>query len=148
MIPRTHWHSGLLVLTLLSALVVEAEPGKVEGVQVIAHDGAPVGTLSQQDLRAIFSMKQKFWPDGSAINVFVLNPRHPIHEQFCRNKLQLLPFQLDRAWERQVYSGIGKRPVVVLTYGQMLRQVAQTPGAIGYLPSDVETTAFPVSVRP
>jgi hypothetical protein len=48
----------------------------------------------------------------------------------------LTPHQLRRAWNRQIYSGIGQAPNKVDTEAEMRRLIASTPGAIGYLPED------------
>jgi hypothetical protein len=59
--------------------------------------------------------------------------------------LQLFPYQLRRAWDRQLFSGTGQAPTVVADEQEMLRRVAATPGAIGYasaVPDDASVRAL------
>jgi hypothetical protein len=47
----------------------------------------------------------------------------------------MFPYQLRRVWDRQLFSGTGQAPSVVTSQDEMLRRVAATPGAIGYVAS-------------
>ncbi|GAA4874156.1 hypothetical protein [Ferrimonas pelagia] len=132
---------GLLVLSAVS--VAESEE---RTAQIIVQDAVSVEQLKRTDLRAIFTMKKQFWPDGTAITVFVLPPRDPVHVQFCRDALKLLPFQLNREWDRLVFSGTGERPQVVSSAAQMLELVQTTPGAIGYLPASVNAKGYDIAI--
>ena len=68
--------------------------------------------------------------------VFTLHPTNHLHNSFCREHLKIFPYQLQRAWDRLVYSGIGQAPQRVNDVREMREKVSQTPGAIGYLPED------------
>jgi ABC-type phosphate transport system substrate-binding protein len=78
-------------------------------------------------------MRMTKWPDGSAIRVFVLGGRNPAHIAFCKEILDVYPYQLQVSWDRLVYSGTGQAPIELDSEQEMLAQVAATPGAIGYL---------------
>lgn len=78
-------------------------------------------------------MRLRQWPDGSAVTVFVLPSDHPLHISFSKNILHVFPHQLERSWNRLVFSGTGQRPVEVESQEEMRARVAKTPGAIGYL---------------
>ncbi|WP_206019596.1 substrate-binding domain-containing protein [Pseudomaricurvus alkylphenolicus] len=95
-----------------------------------------VESLSLNEVRAIFSMRVRAWPDGSPITVFVLPDDDPQHQTFVRQVLTLLPHQLRRNWNRLVYTGIGQAPVEVASETEMRRRLAATPGSIGYLNTD------------
>jgi hypothetical protein len=45
----------------------------------------------------------------------------------------MFPHQLRWAWDRQVFSGTGRAPIMVNTEEEMRQRIASTPGAIGYL---------------
>ena len=77
------------------------------------------------------------WPDGTPIRVFVLDDRNPVHRQFCKQYLEVFPHQLRYAWNRRVYSGMGQSPQQVDSVQEMHDQIADTPGAIGYLPEEM-----------
>ncbi|SHH79234.1 type 2 periplasmic-binding domain-containing protein [Ferrimonas marina] len=132
----------VLVVTLCTLLVpVRAEPAP--SVELVAHDTVDHIPAGSQQLRAIFSLNQQHWPDGSAITVVVLESDAAAHRAFCRDVLELLPFQLTRQWHQKSLAGSARHPEVVSTPAQLWARVKSTPGAIGYLPSDwrAETTA-------
>jgi ABC-type phosphate transport system substrate-binding protein len=90
-------------------------------------------TLSRNTLRSIFSMRKTQWPDGSPIHVFVMGDKSDLHRRFTKQLLGLFPHQLRRAWNRQIYSGMGQAPIKVASEQEMRELVAKTPGAIGYM---------------
>lgn len=101
--------------------------------KVITNKDNPTIKLGLNDLRAIFSLRARQWPDGKSIRVFVLDDNHPVHKDFVLKTLKMLPHQLRRHWDRYIYTGIGQGPSVLKTESEMIEQVAKTPGAIGYL---------------
>tara|TARA_R110002049_G_scaffold269759_1_gene446679 strand:- start:3995 stop:4282 length:288 start_codon:yes stop_codon:yes gene_type:complete len=78
-------------------------------------------------------MRTTEWPDGSAVQVFVLEDKNNIHIAFCKEILGMFPYQLRRVWDRQVFSGTGTAPTTVKTEEEMRARVAETQGAIGYI---------------
>ncbi len=101
--------------------------------RVIAHQDLQNNELSLNELRAIFSLRARKWPDGTPITVFVLRDEHEAHRQFLLKTLKMLPHQLRRQWDRYIYSGIGQGPTVVESPEEMLSRVKSTPGGIGYI---------------
>jgi ABC-type phosphate transport system substrate-binding protein len=108
-------------------------------IAVLVNQSVDINTLSPAQLRMIFAGRTQFWPDGSRIRVFVLPPQSDTHQQFCRHLLNIYPYQLERIWQRVVYSGQGEAPKTVDTAQALQAIIAQTPGAIGYLPEPVQT---------
>lgn len=100
---------------------------------VVGHLGVSPQALSTAQLQAIFSMRTRTWPNGAPVRVLVLPDNNKLHHAFVAKWLNLLPFQLRRAWDRLVFSGIGRAPETVQTEQEMLTRVAATPGSIGYL---------------
>ncbi len=114
---------GLLFLTC----------GAAQGVDLVANRSIDFETISKSTLRSIFSMRMTQWPDGTPIRVFVMGDKTSQHTDFTKHILGVFPHQLRRAWDRQIYSGMGQAPIKVETEQEMLEQIATTPGAIGYL---------------
>lgn len=100
---------------------------------VIANKSVKSSDLTLNQLRAIFSLRAKEWPDGSKITVIVLEDTNPHHKAFLLNNLKMLPHQLRRQWDRYIYSGIGQGPTVVKSKQDMLDKVNSIPGAVGYV---------------
>lgn len=105
----------------------------VSATTVVVNTSVPVDSLSQTQLRNIFSLRQTQWPDGSAIRVLVLPDGSDTHQQFSRKQLRLFPYQLNTIWDKHSFSGTGRRPQQVESAAAMLEALSATPGAIGYL---------------
>ena len=106
--------------------------------EIVVNQSVPVSEYSLNKTRAIFTMRQRFWPNGKKIQVFVLVDNHPLHKTFTKNNLNMFPHQLRRVWDRMVFSGTGRAPEILNTEEEMLDKISNTPNAIGYLNSEAE----------
>lgn len=109
--------------------------GAADGDTLITHPSVDIQSLSQNEARLFVSMRLNQWPNGERLRVFVLPDNHPLHERVVKGILGLYPYQLRRAWDRQLFSGTGQAPVVVSTESELIDRVAKTPGALGYAES-------------
>ncbi|WP_333609051.1 substrate-binding domain-containing protein [Arsukibacterium sp.] len=116
---------------LCYCLILLAQP--LNAVDVVVHPAVSAEQLSSAQLRAIFSMRQSRWPDGTAIRVFVLASDDSTHLNFSRQRLQMFPYQLDAIWNRQRFSGIGSFPTQLASEQEMQQALQDNEGAIGYL---------------
>ncbi len=123
----------LMLLPLLVALLPLSAHAAERQVVLIAHPQVTNAALTRDTTRAIFAMRQRSWPDGQAVRVFVLPNNHPVHARFAKERLTVYPHQLQLAWDRMVFSGTGQAPSQVGSQIEMLERVATTPGALGYL---------------
>lgn len=119
------------------------------GADIVSHPSTPVSELNEAQLRAIFSLQMTRWADGSPIVVLRLAPSNPTHKAFCKDRLKILPQQLEAVWERLVFTGQRSRPLLMSNEQEMISALASTPGAIGYLSDDndhvVEIKTLPVN---
>lgn len=124
---------------LLSPVSAEAQSGdtaKEQGeIQVLAHPSVNVAYLTRQFLRSAFTLRVRVWPDGEPIRIFVFDDTNLVHTSFCREVLGTYPYVLRRTWDRATFTGTGLVPVRVSSVEEMRRLVRETPGAIGYLPT-------------
>lgn len=102
-------------------------------VTIIVNPSVTVSSASQNAVRSMFAMKLLQWPDGQPVRVFVLPDDNSLHKAFCKEVLDVYPYQLRQTWDRLVYSGTGQAPIEVGSEEEMLKSVANTPGALGYL---------------
>jgi ABC-type phosphate transport system substrate-binding protein len=137
--PRRPWRAyGLLALIWLwlvpASALAEAEPTEsFTAIVLVAHPDIELSALPRDALRAMFAMRQRTWPGGQAMQVFVLPNRDPVHARFAKEMLAVYPHQLQLAWDRMVFSGMGQAPHRVRDQVDMRERVARTPGALGYL---------------
>ncbi|MCX7192614.1 MAG: hypothetical protein NTY60_03175 [Proteobacteria bacterium] len=129
-------------------LVLWIYAGGARAAEMIAHPGVAIQTLTVNEARSMFGMRQLSWSSGLVVRVFVLPQQNSLHDVFCREVLNIYPYQLQQSWNRLVYSGTGQAPVEVASEQEMLARVAATPGAIGYV-NKVKSndTVHTISVR-
>jgi ABC-type phosphate transport system substrate-binding protein len=114
-------------LALLVGAAAAAE--SVEPLVNRDHSGV---SLDREQLRAIFLMRMREWPDGEPIRVFVLRDDAGLHDAFVRQRLGTYPYVLRSVWDRMVYTGTGLGPTAVGSESELRERVLSTPGAIGY----------------
>lgn len=122
--------SFIFSLSLLLSLAVQAD------TKVIVHPSVVSQTIDGHTLSRIYAMQLKNWDNGQSIKVFVLPSNSQTHRQFTLKKLKLQSHQLDRLWNRLIFTGTGRTPTVVKSELEMIEKVKTTPGGIGYV-SDV-----------
>lgn len=118
-----------------------------EGPAIIINPSVTEKTLSRQTVLAVFGMHTQRWPDGQRIKVFVLASDQPLHRQFTTEVLGTYPYQLDRIWQRLVYSGTGRAPHICASEEEMRMNVRNTPGAIGYVGNIKEEDTHVITVK-
>lgn len=100
--------------------------------EIIASPRSPTSFISLNDIRQIFFMRIHEWPDGTPINVYVLEDHNEVHKAFSKEKLGVFPYKLRRLWDRHIFSGTGQAPVVVNTESEMIKIISSSQGSIGY----------------
>lgn len=126
----------LLMLVLMRDAVAVSNPS-------VGMDAVTLNTA-----RLVFSRQLARWPNGEPARVFVLPDNHPLHREFTKDALSLYPRQLRRVWDRQVYTGTGQAPETVANEQEMLYRISTTPGAVGYLPSEmINDTVQTLTIR-
>ena len=129
---------GLALLVLAISGPTTARADDPPAILVIAHPDVSASTLPRNAVRAIFAMRQRSWPGGPAVRVFVLPDSNPVHDRFVKERLDVFPHQLQLSWDRVVFSGTGQAPDQVASQADMLNRVAATPGGIGYVEEGLE----------
>lgn len=106
---------------------------QLPALRVVVNPSVESEDISVEQIRSIFSMRQTAWSNDQAITVYVLSNQHQTHQFFSTTVLGMFPYQLDRIWNKLVYSGLGEAPIKVQSEQEMLQKVSQKPGAIGYV---------------
>lgn len=125
-------------LLTLALLVLGLQPALAGAVDVIVNRDVQLPQISENTLRAIYTLRQTRWPDGQPIHVFVLADDDPLHAEFAKSLLGMYPYQLRQIWDQLTFSGMGQAPEQLSSQGEMLRRVAATAGAIGYAAAPME----------
>lgn len=101
---------------------------------VITSPQAPQLTLDRDTLRNIFL--KKIFVDGAGQRLIPVNlpPTSPLREAFFRELTHMADAQMQDYWNRQYFQGVSP-PYVLGSQQAVVRFVATTPGAIGYVAS-------------
>lgn len=133
----------LLLLAFACLLPGPAAGAGPEVLAVIVPQHAGSHVPAQQELALIFNRKKLNWADGSRIRPVNLPADHPWRREFSLRVLKSLPEAQTQHWNSLYYHGVFP-PHVVASPEAMLRFVAETDGAVGY----VSACSVDARVRP
>ncbi len=120
----------LLGLSLLPAAPAHAAESEVLAIIVPAN--LAVKRLSASELSLIFLRKKLYWPNAKRMRPANLPTQHDLRQRFSLRVLGSLPETQAEYWNEQYFHGVSP-PHVVNSQEAMLRYVADTAGAIGYV---------------
>jgi hypothetical protein len=112
-----------ICLGVLLVMPVSAE------VAVIVHPGNQQ-SLSDTDIKNLFSGKQKSFPDGNAAIVLSLPESDSHLSEFHNKALGKTDSQMKAYWSKVMFTGKGTPPKEV-SHDEMLKLVAENPSTIG-----------------
>jgi hypothetical protein len=117
----------LLCLLLLPVLSQAAN----EAMAVIVAPGHGK-VLKKEDLALVFKRKKLFWGEGAKIQPVNLPASNPLRRTFSQAALGATPEELEKYWNGMYFQGVSP-PFVLGSEEAVLRFVAETPGAVGYV---------------
>ncbi len=118
-------------LFILITLFIISPPSDAQ-VAVIANNSVPVESIDAGDLLDLYSKEIKYWSNGEPVILFDLKPRNNVKDAFY-SFLGKSSSRMKSIWMKKKLSGEGNPPVALETEEQVLRRIAVTPGAIGYI---------------
>lgn len=131
-----------IIALLLAALALPARAVVADKQEhrykVIVHPDSPITAVSRELLRNAYLKKTGRWPDGPPIRPVDLSRSYAVRERFTVEVLRKTPAQLRSYWNQQIFSGKGVPPPEARTTSDLIAYVLATPGAVGYLPIDVD----------
>lgn len=118
---------------LTCASLAQAEPNApIIAIVVASNQKVDELKLSPNDLSLIYWRKQLYWPKGQRIKPVNLSAEHELRLQFSQKILGSAPKSQIDYWNGQYFNGV-LPPYSVNSEEAVLRYVAQTSGAIGYV---------------
>jgi ABC-type phosphate transport system substrate-binding protein len=129
------------VLVAAACLGLTARPGASEAGRaflVIVNPDNPISSIDRDFLRDAYLKKTAEWGDGTTIHPVDLSPQFPTRARFVHDVLRKTPAQLRTYWNQQIFSGKAVPPPQARSTASVIDYVRATPGAIGYLPPDVD----------
>ena len=92
--------------------------------------------LTKQEVFWIYTLRTRFWEDGSRIVVFYMDFDNRIHRIFVTNVLNSTPTRFANAVNTYINVGNATYFRQVKNEYDMAMRVATTPGSVGYISQD------------
>lgn len=89
-------------------------------------------SLTRAEVVWMYTMKTRFWDDGTKITVFYLDRDSKIHKDFCENVLKIKPEKFDMLLNTRLNAGNAGSFRLVKKQSDVAYQVSLIDGAIGY----------------
>jgi len=128
----TGWLLGALVLGGAHVPAARAAGTDLAIAVVIGKGQASASPLAPALVAGIFARKRQLWRDRSPIVPVNLPASHPLRRNFSRWVFDKTPEEMQDYWNDQYFHGVVPPPVLA-SEEAVLRFVASTPGAIGYV---------------
>lgn len=131
----------LVVVLAIAALWVVPSRSSTAGTdtfKVIVHPDNPVESIDDDFLRRAYLKKVSDWRHGPTIRPIDLPWSVPARARFTKDVLKKTPAQLKNYWTQQVFSGKGVPPPQAGSVDAAIAYVLANPGAVAYLPADVD----------
>lgn len=127
---------GRWVLWAALVAACTALPAAAEGFWLIAQKEVPLAVISKNELRSLYALRVQQFADGTPVTLVVFPDQDPRHRAFATAVLNVFPYVLRENWDKKTFTGAARPPLTVDTPEAMVRKVAATPGALGYLPGN------------
>lgn len=126
----------IIALFAILASLVRAAVADDTAYKVIVNRDNPITTIDRNFLRNAYLKKATTWPHGETVRPIDL--KSPVRPPFTREILGKTPAQLRSFWNQQLYSGKNVPPPEVESARAVIAYVAAHPGAVGYIPANVD----------
>lgn len=129
---------SVVLLPLLIPDVARCEPA--QEVKVVVHPDVPRSTLSRDEIQEIFLGRNTRWDQTDQKVRFIMLKGGEVHETFVRRYVGKTAAQFGNYWRKMVFTGKGRAPKSLGSPEKVVDYVANTAGAIGYVPQETDTT--------
>jgi len=132
-----------LIRFAAAAAFALATAGASAQVAVVVGPKSPVGTMTADQVSAIFLGKSSALPTGNTAVLADLPDASPTHDLFYTKVTGKSSAQVKAAWSRLVFSGKATPPKELGNAADVKKFVAANPDAIGY----IEKSAVDSSIK-
>ena len=122
----------ILLCTLISCIALNA----YGQVSVIANKSVSESSLSSAKISSIYMLEKTTWSNGSKIVVFdnSSDVKTDFYDMIGKDQLNIR-----KEWMKKQLTGEAKAPETLGSDAEVIKKVAATPGAIGYVKSSSVT---------
>jgi hypothetical protein len=129
--------SCAVVLTVGWFAITGASSASNDDFKIIVNRSNPAAEVTRRFVRDAFTRRTIRWRDGEAIRPIDLPKELPARDRFTKEVLGKTPASLSAYWLQRVFSGTDIPPPEAASPAEAIAYVVANPGAISYLPADV-----------
>lgn len=119
-------------------LSITAGPASPAEVAVIANRSVTVDRIDRTLLLDVYTGEVKQWNNGEPVVLIDLKPKSTVKSAFYEF-LGKSASRMKSIWMKNLLTGEGKPPESLESQADIVKMVASTPGAIGYVDSKLVT---------
>jgi hypothetical protein len=132
------------VLVILWGGIAGSSLASQVGLKIIVNRRNPAASIDRAFLRDVYMKRASRWSHGDAVRPIDLARPQPVRDRFAIELLEKTPAQLRSYWVQRIFSGTGTPPPEAQSPAAAIAYVAGNPGAVAYLPADVDPGAAKV----
>ena len=138
-----------LTVALLASLFMLCWTDRTVAAELIVNAQNPVRAISKKQLKDLYMLRRSSWDDGEVAVIVALPDQHATHKEFAKSVLGVFPYKLRRVWDKAIFAGLSRAPIIVKTEQELISVVAKTRGAIGYTNSEIkDETVHTLQINP
>ena len=122
--------------TLIAILLIILFKSGYGQVAIIANPDVPVDSLTKTKLLDLYTGDLTKWKNNQPIIVFDLKPKLEIRNEFF-NLLGKTSSRMKSIWLKKMLAGEGDPPRALDSEISILKIIAKTPGAIGFVSKNI-----------
>lgn len=120
---------------LVSLLVLMSGDVLAGELVVISHPSVGIEALSDDDVRRIFLIKVRNYPNEKDVIPIIPLESSPLRKQFEKKLFDKTPIEIKAYWTRLLFTGRAQPPQTYATDSEIINKVAEDPALIGYIDS-------------
>ena len=99
---------------------------------IIANPDVPVDSLTKNKLLDLYTGEVRKWDNNKPIITYDLKPKLEIRDEFFR-LLGKTSSRMKSIWLKKMLAGEGDPPMALDSENSLIKKIAKTPGAIGFV---------------
>ena len=131
---RTYWKPFLIGVCF--ALIGPLSGKAFSAVEAIKNTIPFENRISKLEVFWMYTMKKRFWEDGTKITVVYQDFESKEHQEFCEKVLGVTTSRFERNVSTYINKGNAAYFIKADSQADVVKKVSKTPGAIGYLDSN------------
>lgn len=127
-----------LKMALLAFLVAYGSAQEARAAELIVNTDNPIRSITKKQLKDLYMLRRSSWDDGEVAVIVALPDQHQTHKTFAKRVLGVFPYKIRRVWDKAIFAGLSRAPIIVESEEELISVVAKTKGAIGYTNSEIK----------